>query len=594
MPTPNSPSTDKTGYNRFLLLVAGLGGLLYGVDVGIIAGALPYLEATSSFNAGQLSFIVAAVLLGSVISTLFAGALADLMGRKAIMAASGVLFVTSIPVIALSHGFGFLVFGRLLQGISGGLIGVVVPLYLAECLGASSRGKGTGIFQWLLTLGISAAAGISLYFSYRVQEVAKLNDPALLFAFKDTAWRSIFWVSLPPGVLFVIGSLFVAESPRWLHRKGRVDAARSALLRSRSGEAAELELSEMNQVATAEKVTGSDAGKRAGESLLRRKYVIPFILACVILACNQATGINSIIAYNTTMLLQSGLSDLQAHWGYMIFTLVNFLVTIVGVALVDRKGRKFLLSVGSAGIIASLVAIGVLFHRTDSRRVDCREAVQALVAADQSARVAFTEASAQGLLASAGTPGAFGAQPKTLTVIYSYGDFRAATKVVRSDDPAGSTIEITRGGCVPPNGIVAFFTNPFASLERARTAPLRIENALITPIPSEANGWLTLLFTLSFISFFAVGPGVCVWLALSELMPTRIRSNGMSIALLVNQAVSTAIAATFLPVVGKYGYSTTFFAFAGCTVVYFITAAFFLPETKGKTLEEIEQHFEGA
>ena len=96
------------------------------------------------------------------------------------------------------------------------------------------------------------------------------------------------------------------------------------------------------------------------------------------------------------------------------------------------------------------------------------------------------------------------------------------------------------------------------------------------------------------MAFFAVGPGVCVWLALSELMPTRIRSNGMSIALLINQAVSTTIAAIFLPTVGKYGYSTMFFVFAGCTVIYFITAAFFLPETKGKTLEEIEEHFEGA
>jgi hypothetical protein len=95
------------------------------------------------------------------------------------------------------------------------------------------------------------------------------------------------------------------------------------------------------------------------------------------------------------------------------------------------------------------------------------------------------------------------------------------------------------------------------------------------------------------MSFFAVGPGVCVWLALSELMPTRIRSNGMSIALLINQAVSTTIAAIFLPTVGKYGYSTMFFAFAGFTVIYFVTAAFFLPETKGKTLEEIEEHFEG-
>src|SRR3984957_18929360 len=148
----------KIFYNRFLLIVAGLGGLLYGVDVGIIASALPYLEATSGLNAGQLSFVVAAVLLGSVISTLFVGALADAMGRKPLMAVSGVAFVFSIPIIALSHSYEALFLGRLLQRISAGLMGVVVPLYLAECLAPASRGKGTGIFQWLLTLGIVAAA----------------------------------------------------------------------------------------------------------------------------------------------------------------------------------------------------------------------------------------------------------------------------------------------------------------------------------------------------------------------------------------------------------------------------------------------------
>ena len=103
------------------------------------------------------------------------------------------------------------------------------------------------------------------------------------------------------------------------------------------------------------------------------------------------------------------------------------------------------------------------------------------------------------------------------------------------------------------------------------------------------SGWITAGFIFCFIAFYAVGPGVCVWLALSELMPTRIRSNGMSIAMLINQAVSTFIAATFLPTVGKYGYATMFFAFAGCTVVYFITAAFFLPETKGRSLEELRK-----
>jgi SP family myo-inositol transporter-like MFS transporter 13 len=585
---------DKTAYNRFLLLVAGLGGLLYGVDVGIIAGALPYLEATSGLNAGQLSIVVAAVLLGSVISTLFAGLLADWIGRKALMTLSGILFVASIPMIALSHGYQPLVLGRLLQGVSAGLIGVVVPLYLAECLVAANRGKGTGIFQWLLTLGIVVAAVVGILFSVRVEQVARLADPARLLAFKDTAWRSIFWVSLPPGILFVMGSLMVVESPRWLFRRGKKEAAYAALLRSRTSDQADFELREMEETVLAEKAKTA-TGAQVKDSLLRRKYVIPFLLACVILACNQATGINSIIAYNTNILLQSGLSDVAAHWGYVVFTVVNFLVTLGGVMLVDRKGRKFLLALGSAGIIVSLICTGLLFGRTEKLRVDSRDGVQSMVTADQKLTLVYDQRVADGLLNLAGTAGkAMGSGPTSLIVIYSYGDFRAATKVARSDERAAQPIGIARESCVPANKVVAFFSNPFGNLDAARQAPLRIENALITPVPSTRNGWWVAITLFVFMAFFAIGPGVCVWLALSELMPTRIRSNGMSIALLINQAVSTTIAAIFLPTVGKYGYSTMFFAFAGCTVIYFITATVFLPETKGKTLEEIEAHFEGS
>ena len=592
------PRDEKAGYNRFLLLVAGLGGLLYGIDVGIIAGALPYLEATSGLNAGQLSTVVAAVLLGSVISTLFAGILADWMGRKLLMIFSGSTFVVSIPVIALAHGYQPLVLGRLLQCISAGLIGVVVPLYLAECLSADSRGKGTGIFQWLLTLGIVCAAIAGMFFSIRVEEVARLGDAAKLFAFKDKAWRSIFWVSLPPGIMFVIGSAIVAESPRWLSRQGRRDDAYASLLRSRTRQQADLELAEM-QLATAtektRKSTGADkTGANKKESLLRRKYVIPFLLACVILACNQATGINSIIGYNANILLQSGLSDVQAHWGYVIFTIVNFLMTMGGVVLVDRKGRKFLLSIGSAGIIVSLLCAGMLFRNTEKYRVDARSAVQSLMSAADSETIRYDRKTADFFLASSGTAARkLIGQPTSLIVIYSCGDFRSATRVSRSDDPAAQPIEITRASCLPANKVVAFFSNPFSSFDASRRVPLRIDNALISAVPSTHNGWMVAITLFVFIAFFAIGPGVCVWLALSELMPTRIRSNGMSIALLINQAVSTGIAATFLPTVGRFGYSTMFFAFAACTVVYFMTAAFVLPETKGKTLEEIEAHFEG-
>jgi len=585
-------ASEKKGYNRFLLLVAGLGGLLYGVDVGIISGALPYLEATSKLNAGQLSFIVAAVLLGSVISTLFAGMLADWMGRKKLMILSGLLFVVSIPSIALAQGYGPLVLGRLLQGISAGLIGVVVPLYLAECLSASSRGKGTGIFQWLLTLGILAAALIAMYYSIRLDKIAALGDAARLFAAKDAAWRGIFWISLLPGLLFVVGSFIVAESPRWLYSRGKTEAARAALLRSRSEEQTTIELREMEESLAAERKSATAASAKIKESLLKRKYVIPFLLACVILACNQATGINSIIGYNATILIQAGLSDVAAHWGYVILTAVNFLITIVGVMLVDKKGRKFLLSIGTAGIIASLIAVALLFNGVERRRLDAGAAVQQQVAADQSLTLSYNPAEAARLLAGRGEAGAaIAGQPNSLIIIYSYGDFRTATKVIRSTDTLAKPITIDRASSLPANKTVAFFSNPFGDLTAAKSAPLKIENALITPVPSAQRGWAIAILLFVFIAFFGVGPGICVWLALSELMPTRIRSNGMSIALLLNQAVSTFIAAVFLPTVGKHGYSTMFFIFAGCTLIYFITVAFFLPETKGKTLEEIETHF---
>jgi len=578
-------------YNAFLLLVAGLGGLLYGIDVGIIGGALPYLQATSKLTPAQISDIVAAVLLGSVFSTLFAGMLADWMGRKPLMILSGLTFVLSIPVIAHSQTFESLLAGRLLQGMSGGLIGVVVPLYLAECLAASNRGKGTGIFQWMLTLGIVAAALVGMYFSYRVEAVEKLGDPTALFNFKNQAWRSIFWVSLPPGVLFVLGSLLVTESPRWLFRKGNKQRALTALLRSRTPEQAALEIEEMEAIAH---TATAKLGKKIKDSLLQRKYAIPFLLACVILACNTATGINSMIQYNVSILLQSGLSDLHAHWGYVIFTAMNFSMTSVGMMLVDRKGRKFLLTLGTSGIIVSMIFVGILFLRTEKLSVDSRDAIQAMVGPSQELTLRFDQAEAAKLLGKQQNGGmAIESNRASLAIIYSYGDFTAATSFVRSDDSAAAPIEMTRASCVPSNKIEAFFKNPFANLEAAQTAPLKIEKALIGQVPESSHGWLVACGLYLFMAFYAMGPGVCVWLALSELMPTRIRSNGMSIALVINQSVSTTLAGIFLPFVSKHGYSSMFFMFAGFTVVYFIVAAFFLPETKGKTLEEIEAHFEG-
>lgn len=579
-------------YGRLLLFVAGLGGLLYGVDVGIIGGALPYLEATAHLSIAQLSMIVAAVLLGSVLSTLFAGALADLLGRRSMMILSGISFVASIPIIALSHGYGPLFLGRLLQGVSGGFIGVVVPLYLAECLDADVRGKGTGLFQWLLTLGILAAAVIGMYYSYRVQAITHLGTAAALFQFKDQAWRRIFWVSLPPGILFVLGSFFLAESPRWLFSKGRNEAALKALRRAHSDVNAQQELEAMRRVALLRQP--SSAGSLPSDSLLSRRYVVPFLIACAVLFCNTATGMNSIIGYNTSILLQSGLSDISAHWGYVIFTALNFLVTVVGLNLVDRKGRKFLLVLGTSGMLCAMLAAGLLFLSTEHQSLDCRSAVQALVGRDQTLDITLDRDALEHLLLDSGQPAkTVNLQRASFEIIYSYGGYTNETDLYHTADPISQHVHIQRSDALPSSRFEAFFRAPFSDLTAARSAPLVIRGALVAPVPQASHGWLVASALFLFVSFFAIGPGICVWLALSELMPTRIRSNGMSIALVINQLVSTISAAAFLPVVSRFGYSTMFFLFATFTLVYLLVVIFAVPETRGRTLEQIEAMFAG-
>ncbi len=474
----NLPANVKR-YARFLLAMAGLGGLLYGIDVGVIAAALPYIEKTSNYSSQQLSFVVSAVLFGSVLSSLFAGAMAEWLGRKKVILVSAFCFTLSIPVICASvlfqNGFLCLTLGRILQGASAGLVGVVVPMYLAECLDADSRGKGTGMFQLLLTVGLVFAALVGLAVTYLV---GASDDMSVSAGSKTAAWQTIFWCSSVPGIILFFGAFKLKESSRWLYRRGRREEALASLAANNGEEKAKEILAEMiaaDEAAAAEKAKNA----AATDSLLQRKYVIPFLLAVVVLACTQATGVNSALNYSVKIFQQAGFQGAFANWADLGFKIVNVVMTLVAVALVDKKGRTFLLKVGTSGIICGLSIVGTTF----------------------------------------------------------------------------------------------------LALHRGWIAP------------SLTSGLVVMAGFVVFMAFYAVGPGVCVWLALSELMPNRIRANGMSIALLINQGVSTTIASTFLPWADKFGYESVFFTLAAFTVVYLITAAFFMPETKGRTLEEIEQYF---
>ena len=494
------------GYAKFLLIMAGLGGLLYGVDVGVIAAALPYIERTSTFTQVEIGWIVGMALWGSLPSSMVAGLLAEWFGRKKMIVVSALLFLVSIPVICASGffeggNFWMMVGGRAMQGAAAGLFGVIVPMYLAECLDADSRGKGTGMFQLLLTIGLVFVAVIGFCVTSVVGDVKNAVDAAAVkngveaatvtfamvkgwFSAEQVAtwvhaWQMIFLLSCVPGLVLFIGAFKLKESSRWLYRKGRKDEALASLAANNGEEKAKEILAEMiaaDEAAAAEKAKNA----AATDSLLQKKYVVPFILAVVILACNQTTGINSVLNYTVTIFQKTGMQGVLANYSDLAIKLMNMAMTIVACALVDRKGRKFLLKLGTSGIIVGLCGVGAIF------------------------------------------------------------------------------LAISKGWVAA----------------------------------SMTTGVLATVFFFMFIAFYAVGPGVCVWLALTELMPTRIRANGMAIAMIINQGVSALIATVF----PKWCEATNdngsvFFVLAGFTVIYFITAAFFLPETKGRTLEEVEQYF---
>jgi SP family myo-inositol transporter-like MFS transporter 13 len=560
----NSPNIVR--YGRFLLFVSGLGGLLYGVDIGIIAAALLYLDKTINLSVQQTGYIVAAVLGGGMCSSLVGGVLADWLGRKKMMVLSGLLFVASVGLIVISQGFVPLFLGRLLQGISGGVIAVVVPLYLAECLGKNTRGRGTAIFQFMLTFGIVTAAAVGWFFVRQADAAIAVaaGNPTLILAAENHAWRGMFLTIVYPGIVFFLGSFFLSETPRWLFRKGRPEQALAALRRSSPEDEAQLQMREMEALAaeTQRKTDSHGAG-----SLVQRKYVIPFVLACVILALNQTTGINSVLSFLVIILKQAGMNPAHATDGDFAVKVLNCVMTLVGVALVDRKGRRFLLKLGTGGIVVALLAGAFVFHSFESQRVDIKDKVQGAI---QGISLDLPLAGTQlGPVATAG--------PTTLTVLYSYGNGDKLTTVLSTD----------------PDPVLHIRPEAGAAASPVTSSSLQIKRALYGAVPAESTGWLVTACLCLFISSYALGPGVVVWLMLSELMPTRIRSVGMGIALLLNQGAATLIAAVFLPVVGRFGYFAMFAFWGICTVAYFSTAAFFLPETKGRTLEEIEQYFEG-
>ena len=452
----------------FICVASALGGLLWGFDAIVISGTISAVKSQFILSPAMEGFFVSSGLLGAVFGSGLSGWLSDRFGRSRNLFFAAVLMLLSAIGSAWAMNIELLVFARWLGGLGVGISAMVCPLYISEISPTHLRGRMVTMFQFAITLGIM----IALFNNYFLHQwAASIAQTAAEGSFMkwfvaDETWRAMFGSELVPGLFFLVMAAFLPESPRWLVKVGRAEQAGKVLQRIfRSGADQELE-------SIQETVAKESATRKRFVDVLQKKYRKPLLIAMLLAAFAQFSGINVVFYYGTSMLESAGLRADGALSGMAVIGFCNMIFTTMAMAFVDKLGRRRLLQFGTVGAIACLVGIGASFN-------------------------------------------------------------------------------------------------------------------------SGANTMLIVLMC-AFVAFFAFSLGPIKFIFASEIFPTNIRSHAMSIVILTMWGTDT-IVGQFTPSLREaVGPSVTFFLFAAILVPQIFMVWKWMPETAGRSLEEIEADFHKA
>lgn len=437
-------------YLYWITFVAINGGLLFGLNMAGISGAVDMIKGEFSLTESGLGTVAALLTFGCLVGALFTGNFTEKFGRKKVMILTAILYIVSALGCALAESSTILIVFRVLSGLAVGATSVVAPMYISEIAPAHSRGRLVSFNQFAITIGIVLA----YIFDY------------LLMGLGDNSWRYMLAV---PGVFGVVFFVFLMlkfpESPRWLLAHGKKDAAIKVLTSIGGQTLVNTELPEMEKALLAEQ----KKEKMSFCELFKGKTGKIVLIGTLIAALQQITGINAVIMFSPEIFKAAGSAQGDSVMQAMIVGLVNFLMTIVALWLVDKKGRKTLLLWGAAGMIVSL----------------------------------------------------------------------------------------------------AYLTYAFAQ-----------------PVQ---NGAGVLFALLVYISFFAASFAPVMWVIISEIYPNRIKGLAMSFSTAVSW-LCTFLTVYFAPVIqGSLGLHYLFAIFGVFSIIAFVFVKFWIPETKGKSLEQIER-----
>jgi len=326
-------------YLWFISLVATIGGLMFGFDVGIISGAVPFIQPYFGWSELQLGWGVSSILLGAIIGAFGTGTLTERYGRRRLLISVALFFAISCTGMALARTQLFFISFRVMGGLAVGAVSVLSPMYVAEVAPPKIRGTLITIYQLAITFGIL----VSYLINYALHDV-------------ENNWRWMFATGLFPSLVFFTGLLFIPESPRWLVKAGFREKALVVLERIGGTDFAGSELAEI------EKSLQGTGGGTALKVLFTRRYRRVIILGLLLSLFVQISGINTVVDYAPKILITAGLEIRNALLQTSLIGLVNFAFTFFAVWLIDRLGRRTFYIIGSSGMAVTLLMLAAAFH----------------------------------------------------------------------------------------------------------------------------------------------------------------------------------------------------------------------------------------
>jgi len=515
-------------------ITSALAGFLFGFDTVVISGAEKQIQDLWSLSGSMHGWALSAALWGTVLGALLGGFPAARYGRKLTLVSIGLLYLVSAIGSALASDVIMFMLARLIGGLGVGVSTIAAPMFISEIAPARDRGKLAGMFQFNIVFGIL---------------IAYLSNFLIGSVIEDaTAWRWMLGVEAIPAVIYSLLSFTLPESPRWLITHANKRSEGAAIFRQINPEMSDMEIEEL-----VSDVENSAANKEKTSRFWTRRLRLPIMLAFLIAFFNQLSGINVILYFAPRLLDLAGISDTLA--ASISLGVTNLIFTFIGLWLIDKLGRRVLLFIGSFGYIISLGVCAVAFLGVTEFKVISR-AIDLVAVSGKVIQIENKEGYR--------TP----ADEKVILNEYI---------LARSALESATHLERYRGARISiPEELTPTEVKGIAEKVKLDSS------GLLGPIS------LIVLFSIvSFLAAHAIGQGAVIWVFISEIFPNDHRAAGQSLGSFTHWFFAALLTFLFPIAIRNLDAGFIFAFFCLMMVLQLIWVKFMVPETKGKSLEEI-------